>query len=79
MDLDRTTTTTVFYTDASAYAIGGRVGQDTEQGKYDKPTLFWSRTMKDAESRYWTRELLALVETSFRLPVPGRTNIDRQD
>ena len=76
---------TVLTTDASAYAIGGFLGQrradepDTEI----KPILYWSRKMKDAETRYGTheRELLAVVEMLrvTRPYVEGRSFIVKTD
>lgn len=55
--------TTVVYTDASAYAIGGWLGQHGSD-KFDQPILYYSRKLKVAETRYGTheRELLAIVE-----------------
>jgi transposase InsO family protein len=62
----------VVHTDASAYAIGGWLGQPQQKvGGRDelgtaalRPVLFWSRKMKGAETRYpvHEQELLALVE-----------------
>jgi hypothetical protein len=62
-DKDKETIITV---DASAYAVGGWLGQRPANDKEAtiKPVLYWSRKMKDAETRYGTheRELLGLVE-----------------
>jgi len=49
----------VIHTDASHYQLGGVVSQD------GKPIAFFSRKLKDAQTRYTTteRELLSIVET----------------
>ena len=76
--------TTTLYTDASAYAIGGWLGQravDTDGP--DQPILYYSRKMTDAETRYGTheRELLAIVEMirATRPYVEGRQFIAKTD
>ena len=53
---------TVVYTDASEFGIGGWIGQKHDDGLH--PTIFWSRKLIPAETRYPTheRELLALVK-----------------
>jgi hypothetical protein len=53
---------TVVYSDASEFGIGGWIGQHHEDGLH--PTIFWSRKLIPAETRYPTheRELLALVK-----------------
>jgi len=53
---------TVVYTDASEFGIGGWIGQKHDDGIH--PTIFWSRKLIPAETRYPTheRELLALVK-----------------
>lgn len=58
---------TVLTTDASAFAVGGWLGQRVEHTEgitLLKPVLYYSRKLKDAETRYGTheRELLAIVE-----------------
>ena len=57
---------TVLTTDASAYAVGGWLGQRsmTDPDALVKPILYWSRKMKDAVTRYGAheKELLAIVE-----------------
>ena len=49
----------VLYTDASKYQLGSVITQD------NKPLAFYSRKLKDAQTRYTTteRELLSIVET----------------
>jgi hypothetical protein len=49
----------VIYTDASKYQLGGVITQN------DKPLAFYSRKLKDAQTRYTTteQELLSIVET----------------
>ena len=76
---------TILTTDASAYAIGGWLGQ-RDHGAPDKdikPILYWSRKMKDAETRYGVHEheLLAIVEMLrvCRPYVEGRPFIARTD
>ena len=72
-DADQETT---IYSDASAYAVGGWIGQHPKDAVAeldakgqpkpipDRPILFYSRKCTDAETRYGTheRELLAIVE-----------------
>ena len=55
---------TVLMSDASAYAVGGWLGQKDEQTGLLRPILYYSRKCNDAETRYGTheRELLAIVE-----------------
>ena len=54
---------TIVHTDASAYAIGGWIGQKDEQGE-EHPIVYWSRKMLNRELNYsvYEQELLALVE-----------------
>ena len=76
---------TTIYTDASAYAVGGWLGQRANDSTeaIDRPVLFYSRKMNDAETRYGTheRELLAIVEMLrvTRPYVEGRSFIVKTD
>ena len=76
---------TVITTDASAYAVGGWLGQrpTNQPNEVLKPLLFWSRKCKDAETRYGTheRELLAIVNmlAVCRPYIEGRTFIVKTD
>ncbi len=78
---------TVLHTDASAYAVGGWLGQKAP-GADDselRPILYYSRKMKDAELNYGVheQELLALVEMlricrPYLEGHPFRSNTDHQ-
>ena len=61
----------VIHTDASDYQIGAVISQD------NKPIAFFSRKLKDAQTRYTTteKELLAIVETlkEFRSILLGQS------
>ncbi len=68
-------------TDASAYGVGAVLSQ--EQNGEERPIYFYSRLLKDAETRYSTteREGLALVVglKKFRVYVLGRKVVARTD
>ena len=76
---------TILTTDASAYAIGGWLGQRKtgQPNEVVRPIVYWSRKMKDAETRYGVheQELLAVVEMLrvTRPYVDGRPFICRTD
>lgn len=76
---------TTIYSDASAYAVGGWIGQrdPRDPTATDKPVLYWSRKCKPAETRYGTheRELLGLLEmTRIGRPyIEGRPVIAKTD
>ena len=55
---------TVLMSDASAYAVGGWLGQKDDETGLLRPILYYSRKCNDAETCYGTheRELLAIVE-----------------
>jgi RNase H-like domain found in reverse transcriptase len=46
----------VIYTDASKYQLGGVITQD------NKPQAFYSRKLKDTQTRYTTTECEALLK-----------------